>query len=131
MGLREEIDGLPRYGCEFEYVRQVDVLRIIAKHAAPTGIMIVPGTRIAPAALVDRWLGGDSIAALAADFELSADAVEATIRQWADERTRVAVDMTPGLQPRVVALFCEGCRKSVPFLHRHKGMMLCDPCINP
>lgn len=48
-----------------------------------------------------------------------------------DKHAVPVVDITPGMQPRVVALFCEGCRKSVPFLHRHKGMMLCDPCINP
>ena len=89
MGMKEEIEALPvsHDSNGWETIDRADVLRIIAKHAAPTGIMIVPGTRIAPAALVDRWLGGDSIAALAADFELSADAVEATIRQWADERT--------------------------------------------
>ena len=48
-----------------------------------------------------------------------------------DKHAVPVVDITPGMQPRVVALFCEGCRKGVPFLHRDKGMMLCDPCINP
>jgi len=60
----------------------------------------IPGTCIAPTALADRWLGGDSIAALAADVELSAEVVEAAIRQWADERTQAVMDMTPGMQPR-------------------------------
>lgn len=35
MGMREEIEALPRYGCDFEYVRIADLRRIIDKHAAP------------------------------------------------------------------------------------------------
>ena len=43
MGMKEEIEALPvsHDSNGWETIDRADVLRIIAKHAAPTGIMIV------------------------------------------------------------------------------------------